>query len=239
MSVAGETFACFAIFLKVNALGPSFIITSVDKRNNSESLIILGLIFILVSKQLFNNKLLKRKKKMTNIVFIATSLDGYIADKNGGLSWLDELPPSDKGDFGFNDFMMNIDAIVMGRNTYEKILSFDGEWPYVKKVFVLSNTLKKVDPKLKDKVEIFSGHPNLIISRLSDLGFHRLYIDGGKTIQSFLKENLIDEIHIFRIPIILADGIPLFKPFNLKIKYKHIHTTAYKNGIVQSHYIKT
>lgn len=91
---------------------------------------------------------------------------------------------------------------------------------------------------MKGKVEIYSGHPDFIISRLSEQGFRRLYIDGGKTIQSFLKENLIDEIHISRIPIILGDSIPLFEPFNLKIIFKHIHTTPFENGIVQSHYIK-
>ena len=97
---------------------------------------------------------------MSNIVYIATSIDGYIAKKDGGLDWLNEVPNPDKSDFGFSNFMDSIDAIIMGRNTFEIVLSF-GEWPYNKPVFVLSNTLKTVPDNLKNKAEILNLKKNV------------------------------------------------------------------------------
>ncbi len=140
---------------------------------------------------------------MSNIVYIAASIDGYIAKKDGGLDWLNEVPNPDGSDFGFGDFMKTIDAIIMGRNTFEIVLSF-GEWPYTKPVFVLSNTLQTVPDNLKDKAEVLTGTPNSIIKEMNSRKFFNLYIDGGKTIQEFLKQDLIDEMIITRIPRILG-----------------------------------
>jgi dihydrofolate reductase len=172
---------------------------------------------------------------MSNKVFIATSLDGFIADKSGGIGWLHELPPPSNGDGGFSEFMESIDALVMGRNTYEKVLSFDCDWPYSKKVFVLSSTLKDVDPSLKDKAEVIRGSLKDILNILKGKGFNNLYIDGGKTIQSFLNEGLIDEITITKIPVILGDGIPLFTE-SARVDVEHQTTQVFDNGMVQSHY---
>jgi dihydrofolate reductase len=175
---------------------------------------------------------------MANIVYIATSLDGYIAKVDGDLSWLDEVPNPEKSDFGFADFMNSIDALVMGRNTYEKVLSFGIDWPYEKKVFVLSSKLNKVDERVKGKVEIVSGELEEIVKELNAKGFKNLYIDGGKTIQSFLKKDLIDELNITRVPIILGEGIPLFSKQTNEIKLKHLETISHANGLVQSIYKK-
>ena len=174
---------------------------------------------------------------MANIVYIATSLDGYIADKDGGVDWLHEVPNPSKSDFGFSEFMKRIDALVMGRKTYETVMSF-GHWPYAKKVFVLSNTLREVEVSLGDKAEVIKGELKDIVSKLNERGFKSLYIDGGKTVQSFLKENLIDEIIITRIPIILGSGIALFDNMDLEIKFEHVETEILNNSLVKSRYTK-
>ena len=174
---------------------------------------------------------------LVNIVYIATSLDGYIATKDGGIDWLHEAPNPTGEDFGFSKFMDGIDALIMGRKTYETVLSFDTEWPYKKKVFVLSRSLKDVDIALKGKAEIINGEIKEIISRLNEKGYKNLYIDGGETVQSFLEESLIDELIITKIPIILGSGIPLFTEFKASQKFEHIETSEF-SGMVKSHYKK-
>ena len=173
---------------------------------------------------------------MGNKVFIATSLDGFIADKNGAIDWLHEGPSPSGSDGGFSDFMETVDALVMGRNTYETVLSFDCDWPYSKKVFVLSKSLKEVDPTLKDKSEIINGDLKEVVKKLNDKGYINLYIDGGKTIQSFLKEGLIDELIVTQAPIVLGGGSPLFGELPQRMKFEHCGTKTFDNGMVQSHY---
>ena len=175
---------------------------------------------------------------MANIVYIATSSDGFIATKDDGIDWLMEIPNPDGSDYGFNEFMDSIDALVMGRKTYEKVLSFDCEWPYSKKVFVLSNSLKIIDPSVAEKAEIITGSLKEIVKHLNDNGYEKLYIDGGTTIQSFLKENLIDEMIITSIPVTLGEGIPLFKNNDHESKFKLDSTKTYENGMVKNHYIR-
>ena len=174
---------------------------------------------------------------MKNIVYIATSIDGYIATPEGGLDWLENLPNPGNNDFGFNDFMNTIDAIVMGRNTFEKVLLF-GSWPYNKKVFVLSNTLKVIPEKLSEKAEIVSGDIPDIVSKLNKNGFSNLYIDGGKTIQSFLKFDLIDEMIISNVSLLLGKGIPLFAFLNEPIDFIVKKTNKVNENLVQTHYIR-
>ncbi len=173
---------------------------------------------------------------MGNKVFIATSLDGFIADKNGNIDWLHENPSPSGNDGGYSDFIQTVDALIMGRGTYETVLGFDCEWPYSKKVFVLSNSLKEVDPSLKGKAEVITGNLRQIVKDLNDQGYRNLYIDGGKTIQSFLREGLIDELIITQVPILLGNGIPLFGELSDRVRLKHLDTKAFDNGLVQSHY---
>ena len=172
---------------------------------------------------------------MPNFVFIATSLDGYIAKTDGSLDWLFEIPNPDVLDFGYNDFINKIDAILMGRITFEKVLTF-GSWPYNKPVFVISNSIKQIDKELKGKVEIVSGELKSILMKLNERGIKNIYIDGGKTITNFLKEDLIDELIITRIPVLLGNGLPLFNKSNIELKFEHIKTDVYNNDLVQSHY---
>jgi len=171
---------------------------------------------------------------MKNHVFIATSLDGYIADKQEKLDWL-PTPAQSEGDLGFQKFMDSIDAIIMGKNTFNLVCSFDGAWPYSKPVFVLSNSLKTIPSKFQDKVSLLKGKPSNIVSELNHKGYKTLYIDGGVTITNFLKEDLIDEMIITIIPILLGEGIPLFGHLNTRLNFKCTNSSIQSN-IVQNHY---
>ncbi len=174
---------------------------------------------------------------MTNSVYIATSLDGYIASSNGSLEWLNHFPNPTDSDYGYHEFMDGIDAIVMGRKTFDIVSSFS-TWPYSKKVFVLSHSLKDIRPDLVDQVELVSGDLNAIVKKLQQAGYHNLYIDGGQTIQSFLKKNLIDELIISKIPILLGGGIPLFSAEHPMLQFDHCSTEVFEGGLVKSHYKK-
>ena len=171
-----------------------------------------------------------------NYVFIAQSLDGFIADKNGGIDWLNMVPNPENDDCGYNDFIKQVDAIIMGRSTFEKVLSFGIDWPYNIPVFVMSNTLKETPQDYLGKVEIISGTLSEILKLVNDKGYNKLYIDGGQVIQSFLKEDLIDEMIITTIPILLGDGIPLFTNFLEAKEFRHIKTKVFLKQLVQSSY---
>lgn len=174
---------------------------------------------------------------MANYVYIATSLDGFIATSEGGLDWLYDSPNPQHSDYGYAAFMSNIDAIVMGRNTFEKVLTFS-PWPYKKPVFLLSNSLKELPQDILGKAEIVSGDIRKLTDRLNGQGYRNLYIDGGAVIQSFLQEDLIDEMIIARIPILLGEGFPLFGKLGQHLKFRHKKTEIYNNIQVKSHYIR-
>jgi len=175
---------------------------------------------------------------MSNIVFIATSLDGYIADKNNEVDWLHTLPLADDLYMGFEQHMEKIDALVMGRNTYELVASFDIDWPYSKPVFVLSNSLSEIPLKLQEKVSLINGELNDVVVQLKEKGFGNLYIDGGVTIQNFLRQDLIDEMIITTIPIVLGGGIPLFGAMDKSLMFKCIASHADSSGMSQQHFMR-
>lgn len=172
---------------------------------------------------------------MKTSVFIATSLDGFIAREDGNLDWLNTVENPSGDDFGYSDFIAGIDAIVMGRVTFEKVLTFP-TWPYDRKVFVLSTTLMAVPENLSDRSSVLSMSPSAILHYLEGLGYSHIYLDGGKTIQNFLEEDLVDELTITRIPILLGRGIPLFGELSHDILFDHIQTMTYAHGLVQNRY---
>jgi len=174
---------------------------------------------------------------MRKSIYIATSLDGYIAAKDGNLDWLTKLENPEGSDFGFKEFLRKIDAIVMGRNTYEFIKDYR-PWPYDKPLFVLSSSLKVKSSLPLPEVESVHLNVKELLSFLEKRGFQNIYIDGGNTINSFLKEDLIDEMIISRVSVILGDGIPLFDKFSGTKFFKHIKTEVFSNGLTKSHYIK-
>ncbi|MGB0521737.1 MAG: dihydrofolate reductase family protein [Flammeovirgaceae bacterium] len=171
-----------------------------------------------------------------NSVFIATSLDGYIADKNDGLAWLDIIPIPEGTDMGYVGFMEEVDALVMGRSTFEVVCGFDVDWPYQQPVFVLSNSLKELPVAYKDKAYLVKGELTKVLAQIHDKGYHRLYIDGGVTIQSFLKEDLIDEMTINVLPILLGGGIPLFADLPQLLEFELVESKVFLNAHVQNHY---
>ena len=171
-----------------------------------------------------------------NSVFIATSIDGYIADKEGGIDWLHSIPNPDNDDMGYADFNQNIDALVMGRTTFETVCAFDIDWPYTKPVFVLSTTLEKVPEELADKVHLVKGALSEVLGQIHKQGYYRLYIDGGTTIQGFLREDLIDEMVLTTIPILLGGGSPLFSELQKELRFECAETKHYLNAIVQSRF---
>ena len=170
-------------------------------------------------------------------VFIATSLDGFIARANGDLDWLTGAESSTtEQDYGYQEFMDTVDIIVLGRNTFELVLTFDS-WPYSgKKVVVLSSKPSAVPPHLVDDVEWVSLPPKRLVEQLAAQGSTHLYADGGKTIQGFLRAGLIDELTITRVPILIGTGVPLFGPLDYDVRLTHTVTRQFENGFVQSKY---
>lgn len=175
---------------------------------------------------------------MSNKIYMAVSLDGYIADKNGSVDWLSIVPMTDEVQKCFTDFMETIDCLVMGRNTFETVKSF-GEWPYDKKVFVVSSSMTTIAKGYEDKAELIKGLASEIVKSLNDKGFNNLYIDGGKTIQNFLEEDLIDEMIISVVPTLLGGGKSLFGELDNSKEFKLLNTKVLSNMLVQSHYKKT
>ena len=171
---------------------------------------------------------------MKTSVYIGTSLDGFIAREDGNLDWLTRFNNQEVNN-SYSDFIRRIDAVVIGRGTFEKVLMFPS-WPYEKTVIVLSASLKQIPDNLKGKVTILSLKPKKVLKVLSGDGFTNIYVDGGKVIQDFLKEGCIDELIITRIPVLLGSGIPLFGYLDHYVHFKHRQTQVFSNGLVLSHY---
>ncbi len=164
-------------------------------------------------------------------IYIAASIDGYIARKDGGLDWLEYGHAGDE-DYGFKKFINGIDALVLGRNTYEVVSSFS-EWPYKgKRVIVLSNTLKEV----RKEAELFCGQLTDLASMLHSEGIMHVWIDGGITVSRFLEAGLVDDITISVIATVLGSGIPLFSTMNREHKCHLVSTQSYPSGLVQLKY---
>lgn len=173
---------------------------------------------------------------MKAVVYIAVSLDGFIARRDGSLDWLPGADGSAEGeDYGFGAFMETVDALVMGRRTYEKVLTF-GEWPYRVPVVVLSSQPPEGPASQRPGVEWMSCPPGEVIERLSARGAELLYIDGGVTIQRFLDAGLIDRLILTRVPVLIGNGIPLFGPLRKDIPLRHVETRSFATGLVQSVY---
>lgn len=171
-------------------------------------------------------------------VFIATSLDGYIARPNGDLDWLDTANATvpDGEDFGYGELMQTVDALVMGRKSYEKVLSFS-VWPYGDTpVTVMSRNPISFPDNLPRTIQHSSEQPQELYSRLASEDVSHIYIDGGNTIQRFLATGLVAELTITIIPVILGDGISLFGPTASDLSLMCVGAKAYEFGFVQLKY---
>ena len=193
-------------------------------------------------------------------VYMGSSLDGFIARNDGGIDWLNFDSPnersndergndergnddsgvedSDSEDYGFAEFMESVDMLLMGRHTFELVLTFD-EWVYGDThLTVLSSTLgpEAIPAHMEGRVSITSGDPAEILEDLAEKGVQHVYVDGGITVQEFIAAGLIDEITIGIIPILIGDGIPLFGPLEGDVRLEHIATRSFPSGLVQVKY---
>jgi len=166
-------------------------------------------------------------------VFIGTSVDGFIARANGDL---DFLPPGGGEPHGYEEFMATVDVLVIGRKTYETVLNFD-RWPYAEKPVVVLSTHPLAPAPPEAVVEHMSGTPAEIVSRLASRGIGHIYVDGGNTIQRFLRAGLIDRLIVTRVPVLIGAGVPLFGELPSDIALKHVATRQYVSGLVQSEYV--
>lgn len=166
-------------------------------------------------------------------VFIGTSVDGFIARRDGELDFL----PKDGGEpHGYDEFMASVDALVIGRKTFETVLKF-AEWPYGKKrVVVLSSRPLDLSAVRGGVVEEMAGPPEEIVSKLATSGVQHAYVDGGITIQGFLRAGLIQRLIITRVPVLIGEGIPLFGALPRDIRLQHVATQHYPSGLVKTEY---
>jgi len=169
-------------------------------------------------------------------VFIAISLDGFIARQDGDINWLLERDDPTE-DHGYTDFIADKDMIVMGRGSYEKVLTL-GAWPYDKPVLVLSEQLANtpVPDMLKGKVRFSSSYPKLTMAELAKENVRRVYVDGGRLVQSFLRDGLIDDMVITSVPVLIGSGRPLFGELPQDIDLALVSSRSFPSGLVQSTY---
>jgi dihydrofolate reductase len=170
---------------------------------------------------------------VTVSVFVGTSVDGFIARPDGAL---DFLPEGGGEPHGYDEFIASVDALVIGRKTFETVLAFPA-WPYGdKRVVVLSTRALDFSALRGAVVEQMSGPPAEIVSRLAASGAGHLYVDGGITVQGFLRAGLVDRLVITRVPVLIGEGIPLFGSLPRDIRLRHVMTRHFPSGLVQSEY---
>jgi dihydrofolate reductase len=170
---------------------------------------------------------------MTVSVFVGASVDGFIARLNHDL---DFLPPGGGEPHGYDEFIASVDAIVIGRKTFEKVLTL-GPWAYGRKrVVVLSSRPVDLSAAAGGVVEQMAGSPAEIVARLAASGASNLYVDGGITIQRFLRAGLVQRLIVTRVPVLIGEGIPLFGSLPHDVRLRHVATRHFPSGLVQSEY---
>ncbi len=165
-------------------------------------------------------------------VFIGTSVDGFIARLDGSFGFLPESPE----EHGYAAFFASVDALVIGRGTFETVMAFP-TWPYAdKRVVILSSRPLDLSKIRGGVVEQMSGDPREIVAKLEARGVKHAYIDGGVTIQRFLRAGLIQRLIVTRVPVLIGQGRPLFGPLDADVELRHVATRSYPSGLVQSEY---
>lgn len=167
-------------------------------------------------------------------VFCGISVDGFLARPSHALDFLDT---PDQGPHGFSEFYASVDAVLIGRRTFDVVLSFGGAWGYGRKpVFVLTHWPPDFSSLQGAVVEAIAGEPRAVADQLKARGFRDVYVDGGQTIQQFLAAGLIDRLIVTRVPVLIGQGIPLFGPLAQDIPLRHVATRTYQGGLVQTEY---
>jgi len=171
--------------------------------------------------------------RMKASVFVGTSVDGFIARHNGDF---DFLPAGGGEPHGYDEFMASVDVLVIGRNTYEKVMTFES-WPYAgKRVVVLSSRALDLSTLPAPAVEVMCGSPAEIVARLEATGATHAYIDGGITVQRFLRDGLIQRLVVTSVPVLIGEGIRLFGSLPHDVRLRHVLTTTYRSGLVKNEY---
>ena len=170
-------------------------------------------------------------------VFIAMSLDGFVARKDHALDWLMKYQVEGE-DQGYESFVADMDGLIMGSGSFKNVLSF-GEWPYSKPVIVMSQSLdqEQIPEVLRDKVRLSRLTPVELMTSLDIEGWKRAYVDGGLLVQSFIRAGLVQELTITLIPILIGEGRPLFGAVDGDIELTLAGTTSFPSGFVQNRYI--
>jgi dihydrofolate reductase len=169
---------------------------------------------------------------MTLTVFVGISVDGFLARPDGAFDFL----PEDGEPHGYDEFFASVDTLVIGRKTFETAMSFDA-WPYAgKRVVVLSHRALDLPAAAGGAVEQMAGDPAEIVARLAASGTRHVYLDGGVTIQGFLRAGLVQRLVITRVPVLIGEGIPLFGSLPRDVRLRHVATRHYPSGLVQSEY---
>ncbi|GLS91451.1 dihydrofolate reductase [Psychromonas marina] len=178
-------------------------------------------------------------------VYIATSVDGFIAKKDGSVDWLHQVGCLDAemgehADMGFAAYMASIDCMIMGRKCMQSIADMHltpEQWPYGNtRIVVLSNTLTTFPDNMKGRIELYSGDLQQLLTQLESAGHKHAYIDGGMTIQAFINLKLINEMTITRAPVLLGEGIPLFAKTAKEVTLHNTQAIAFANGFIQEKY---
>jgi dihydrofolate reductase len=171
---------------------------------------------------------------MLATVFCGVSVDGFIARPDGGIDWLPQVVE----DHGYTELMATVDAVVIGRGTYDTVLGFSGPWTYGRTpVIVLSTRTLDLSRHRGYPVEQMNGDPGEIVARLEARGMKHIYVDGGITIQRFLRAGMIQRLILTRVPVLIGQGIPLFGPLEADIPLRHVRTRDFPSGLVQSEYL--
>jgi dihydrofolate reductase len=165
-------------------------------------------------------------------VFVATSLDGFIARPDGRIDWLAVVEQQNE-DYGYRRFFDSIDTLVMGRKTYETVLGFGGDWPYAGKRCIV---LTSGEPPAKVNAELCAEAPAPLVDRLTSEGSKRIYVDGGVVIQSFLAAGLVTDMTISIVPVLLGDGVRLFGKMSADVRLGLVRSRSFGSGLVQLEY---
>ena len=177
---------------------------------------------------------------MSNItLYIASSLDGYIADKNGSVVWLEEIPNPENTDYGYKEFLQDIDTVVMGRTTYEQVLRFGEEWPYPEQHTVVVSSDKSYEPRTQNTTVLSTLHRSVIEKLRSQSNKGIWLVGGGQLVSAFLKIDAIDRMLLFVMPKMLGSGIRLFPEAGPSRSFDLKNVKNYTSGLVLLDYQKT
>lgn len=165
-------------------------------------------------------------------VFVGTSVDGFIARKNHTFDFL----PADGGEpHGYAEFIETVDVVVIGSHTFEVVKAMP-EWPYEgMRLVVLSSRALDLSGA-RGELDQMAGAPADILAKLEASGAQHAYVDGGLTIQRFLRAGLVDRLIITRVPVLIGEGIPLFGSLPQDVKLRHVSTQSFESGMVTSEY---